>query len=104
MTSEHQIQDARIDIDCGIHSLTSATITTSEEEFRFGMMSYNAGRYYALHPKRAKRFYLLLKHRIHEYEKNHGTLEARLPAMSTIVHEQKHVGFKLERKESTHKS
>jgi hypothetical protein len=62
-----------------ITALTGANILFDEEQFIFVLQSGNFMRRYALHPKHAKRFMLLLEKQVAEYEKANGKLNTALP-------------------------
>jgi hypothetical protein len=62
-----------------ITALTGANILFDEEQFIFMLQSGNFMRRYALSPKHAKRFMLLLGKQIAEYEKANGALKTDLP-------------------------
>ncbi len=62
-----------------ITALTGANILFDDEQFIFILQSGNFMRRYALSPKHAKRFMLLLENRIGEYEKANGKLNTELP-------------------------
>jgi len=93
MTEDNiQIPDCRNDVETGMYYLTGATIALSEEDIRFLLSSHNTSQYYALSPKHAKRFLLLLKSKIDEYEKKYGELKVKHP-MLTPRKESKKLGF-----------
>ncbi|MBX4210454.1 DUF3467 domain-containing protein [Candidatus Parcubacteria bacterium] len=82
----------RSEVEPGALYVTTSTITTTEEEFKFTVTSYNNGHAYAMSPKHAKRMYLLLKTRVEDYEKKYGELKTNLPQIKAVA-EQRNLGF-----------
>ena len=75
--------------------LTNFSIYSSEEDFRFLLNSANLKKAYSCSPKHAKRIFLLLKSKIEDYEKKHGSLKTDLPKSAVVHHSKqtKKVGF-----------
>jgi hypothetical protein len=74
-----QSKEIPLNFEPFITALTGANILFDEEQFIFIMQSGNFMRRYALTPKHAKRFTLLLEKQVADYEKANGKLDTELP-------------------------
>ena len=68
-----------IQLDPNMYAVSNVNVRMSEDSMEILIVSGIQGRQFQFDPKHAKRFYLLLKKYIEQYEKDFGELKTELP-------------------------
>lgn len=94
--AEQERPSQSIALEPSEHAIANINVAWDEELFHIMLQSGPSGRLYAISPKHAKRFLLLLQREIEKYEKKFGMLTTELPEIKTGTG-PKGLGFDMEK-------